>query len=243
MKLHILAIAAHPDDAELACSGTLMQHVELGYKVGIVDLTLGELGTRGTPALRLQEAAAASEIMDIDVRENLRMADGFFENNALHQLQLIKVIRKYQPDIVLANAIHDRHPDHGRGAQLAVDSCFKAGLRKIETLDEEGKPQEAWRPKSVYHYIQDTYIIPDFVVDISPFIDRKTKAMRAYGSQFFNEDYEGNDDEPTTYISDKKFIQRIVNRASALAAHTGFEYVEGFTVNRTPGVQNLFDLH
>ncbi len=241
MKLDILAIAAHPDDVELSCSGTLMKHIEMGYKVGIIDLTRGELGTRGTPELRLEEAQAAGKIMGISARENMRMADGFFKNDREHQLQLIQAIRKYQPEIIFANAVTDRHIDHGRGSSLISDACFLSGLIKIETY-ENGKLQDKWRPKTVYHCIQDRYIKPDFVVDITPYIDRKMESILAYRSQFFNESYEKNKEELQTPISGKDFFEFLKARCREMGRPIGVEYAEGFTVERTIGVENIFDL-
>lgn len=248
MKLDILAIAAHPDDVELACSGILMKHIDDGKKVGVIDLTMGELGTRGTPELRFQEAAAASEIMGIHARDNLRMADGFFMNDAAHQLQVIKAIRTYQPEILITNALKDRHPDHGRAAQLVIDSSFKAGLRKIQTIDHKGTLQAAHRPKVIYHFIQDTYIEPDIVVDVSAYIERKKAAILAYSSQFYNPDSntkskkKGVDKEPQTFISQKGFFERLFSRLEMWGRHAGFAYAEGLTVNRSVGVKSLFDL-
>src|SRR5690606_9071126 len=177
--LDILAIAAHPDDVELSCAGTLMVHAAQGMQVGVVDLTRGELGTRGTPETRAQEAKDAAAVMGLAVRDNLGLADGFFQNERAEQLAIITAIRKYQPDIVLANAIDDRHPDHGRAARLIADSCFMAGLRKIETT-HNGQPQQAWRPKQVYHFLQDRYHQPDLVVDISSVMERKLDAIRCF---------------------------------------------------------------
>lgn len=200
MKLDILAFGAHPDDVELGCSGTIVKEVSLGKKVGIVDLTRGELGTRGSVPIRNAESQKAAEILGISVRENLDMRDGFFVNDEQHQLEIIKRIRKYQPEIVICNAIDDRHIDHGKGSKLVSDACFLSGLRKIETL-HDGISQEAWRPKVVYHYIQWKNIEPDFVVDISEFIDKKTDAIMAYSSQFYTE----NSNEPITPIATKNF--------------------------------------
>lgn len=242
MKLDILAIAAHPDDVELCCAGTLMKHIEMGYKVGIIDLTRGELGTRGTPALRLEEAADAARIMGIHVRENLGIADGFFRNDEATQRLLIQRIRHFQPRIVLTNAVHDRHIDHGRGSQLVSDACFLAGLVKIETHDENGNLQGRWRPDAVYHCIQDRYIKPDFVVDITPFIERKKEAILAYRSQFFNEGYERNSEELQTPISGLDFFEFLDGRARELGRPIGATFAEGFTVERTPGINDLFDL-
>ena len=241
MQLDILAIGAHPDDVELCCAGTIIKHIQKGYKIGIVDLTRGELGTRGTPELRLQEAANAAVVMGVEIRENLGMADGFFENNRAHQLQLIRVIRKYRPKIVLANATQDRHIDHGRASKLISDACFLAGLTKIETLDKD-QVQERWRPKAVYHYIQDRYIEPDFVVDITPYMDQKMEAIMAYRSQFHNATYEGNANELQTPISGKDFLDYLRSRAISMGRSIGAEYAEGYTVERIMGVDDLFDL-
>ncbi len=232
MKLDILALAAHPDDAELACSGTLLAHIALGKKVGIVDLTLGELGTRGTPETRAQEAAGASKIMGISVRENLGLADGFFQNDEKSLLEIIKAIRKYQPEIVLANAIDDRHPDHGMGGAVATRACFLAGLVKIET------GQAAWRPKNVYHYIQDRMLKPDFVFDITPYWEKKRDAIKAYKSQFFDP----NSTEPVSYISTPEFMQFVEARALEFGHSIGVMYGEGFTREKQIGVKNLFEL-
>jgi bacillithiol biosynthesis deacetylase BshB1 len=241
MKLDILAIAAHPDDVELCCAGTLMKHIDMGYKVGIVDLTQGELGTRGNGPLRLKEAARAAEIMGITVRENMNMADGFFQNDKAHQLKLIEVIRKYQPEIVFANAIRDRHIDHGRGSQLISNACFLSGLVKIETFND-GIKQGKWRPKAVYHMIQDRHIEPDFVIDISEYLDRKNQAIMAYGSQFFNTDYENNASELQTPISGQDFFKFLEARSRVFGRPIGVEYAEGFNVERVVGVKNIFDL-
>lgn len=237
MQVDILVLAAHPDDAELACSGTILKHLSLGDKVAIVDLTQGERGTRGTPETRKAEAAAASKIMGITARENLGLPDCFFENSYEHQLKVIYAIRKYKPQIVLCNAIDDRHPDHGRAAKLASDACFLAGLRKIETMDGN-TPQEAWRPKVVYHYIQDRYIKPDFVVDVSEFMETKMEAIKAYKTQF----YDPASDEPSTYIASADFLESITARARELGKVIGAQYGEGFTTERLPGVESLFDL-
>ena len=204
MKLDVLVMAAHPDDAELACSGTILSLIRQGKKVGIVDFTRGELGTRGTPEIRLAESAEATKIMGLHARENLEIRDGFFQNDEESQLKLIKVIRKYQPDVVLANALEDRHPDHGKGAKLAIDACFLSGLRQIKT-ELNGEAQTAWRPRNVYHYIQDRYLEPDFVFDITPFWDQKEAAIRAFKSQFFDP----NSKEPASYISSPEFLNFI----------------------------------
>ncbi len=223
MKLDILVLAAHPDDAELAVAGTIVDAIARGKKVGICDFTRGELGTRGTPEIRLAESAEASKILGIQVRENLELADGFFQNDRGSQLKLIEVIRKYQPDVVLANALEDRHPDHGKGAALAIDACFLSGLRKIET----GLP--AWRPKHVYHYIQDRYLEPDFVIDISAHWEKKEAAIRAFKSQFFNP----NSTEPASYISSPDFLHFIEARAQEMGHKIGVKYGEGFQSQST----------
>lgn len=237
MKLDILAFAAHPDDIELSCSGTLMKAISQGKKVGIVDLTQGELGSRGTIETRYEEAAEASKIMGIDVRLNLRMADGFFKINEENKLLIAEQIRKFKPTIVLANAVEDRHPDHGRASQLVSEACFLAGLRKIETF-YEGEMQEAHRPKAVYHYIQDHYIHPDFAVDVTAFMDRKVECIKAYKTQF----YDPNSTEPMTPISGAEFFDFIKGRMMQFGRPIGAQYAEGFTVERIPGVEDLFDL-
>jgi bacillithiol biosynthesis deacetylase BshB1 len=237
MKLDILVLAAHPDDAELGCGGTIAHHIAQGYKVGVVDFTQGELGTRGTVQTRFQEASNAAAILRLSVRENLGLPDGFFRNNKEHQLKVIQAIRKYQPDIVLANAVYDRHSDHGRAAELASDACFLSGLSKIET-DHETKPQQAWRPRAVYHYIQSQFIEPDFIVDISSHWELKLKAIRAFKTQFFDPDSQ----EPNTYISSPQFLRMIESRAIELGHSIGVQYGEGFTVGRNIGVTNLFHL-
>lgn len=237
MKLDILVLAAHPDDAELGCGGTLAKHIALGHKVGIVDFTRGELGTRGTIETRNLEAAESAGILGIAVRENLDLKDGFFRNHTEEQMAVITAIRKYQPDLILANAIYDRHPDHGKGADLAFESTFLAGLSKVETL-WQGKPQAAWRPKAMYHYIQSQYIKPDIIVDVSDFWKTKMLAIRAFKTQFYNP----NSKEPTTYISDPGFLKMIESRAQEMGHAIGASYGEGFTVRRTIGVKSLFDV-
>jgi bacillithiol biosynthesis deacetylase BshB1 len=237
MKLDILAIAVHPDDVELGCAGTLMVHAQQGMKVGVVDLTRGELGTRGTPELRIQEAAAAAKIMGLEIRENLGLADGFFRNDTMEQLAIITAIRKYRPDIVLANAVDDRHPDHGRAAKLIADSCFMAGLRKIETM-VDGQVQEAWRPAQVFHFLQDRYHEPDFVVDITPVIDRKLEAIKTFSSQFLAP----KDNEPQTYISGSGFFDSVVYRAKMLGKMVGVEYAEGYTSAKMIGIRSFADV-
>jgi bacillithiol biosynthesis deacetylase BshB1 len=237
MKLHVLAIAAHPDDTELSCSGTLLKHISLGYNCGVLDLTSGELGTRGNAELRLEEAANAAKILGLQVRDNLKMADGFFRNDKEHQLEIIKKIRQYQPELVLCNAITDRHPDHGRAARLASEACFYSGLRRIQT-QLNGQEQHHWRPKAVYHYIQDRHLKPDIVVDVSEFVEKKMEAIQAFKSQF----YDPNSKEPESPISVKNFFELVKGKMSVFGRDAGFEYAEGFTVERTPGVTDLFKL-
>lgn len=238
MKLDILAFAAHPDDVELGCAGTLIAHIEAGKKAGVVDLTRGELGTRGTPAERAAEAEAASQIMGLSVRENLGFADGFFSNDKEHQLKIVRKVRQYQPEIVLMNALHDRHPDHGRGAAVVLEACFLAGLKMIKTLGDDGLEQEAWRPNAMYNFVQDRYITPDFVMDVTPFWEKKMKTIRAFKTQFFNPD----DTSPNTYISSPEFLYFIDSRAREYGHAIGVTYGEGFTAARHIGVRNLFDL-
>ncbi|AEM71985.1 LmbE family protein [Allomuricauda ruestringensis DSM 13258] len=239
MKLDILVFGAHPDDAELGAGATIAKEVSKGKKVGIVDLTRGELGTRGSAEIRDKESAKAAEILGVAVRENMEFADGFFVNDKEHQLELIKIIRKYRPEIVLCNAIDDRHIDHARGSKLVSDSCFLSGLRKIDTkMDGDDEWQDAWRPKLVYHYIQWKNLEPDFVVDVSGFIDKKTEAIMAYSSQFYDPDSE----EPETPISSKNFTDSVNYRARDLGRIIGVEYAEGFTVERYIGVDSLEDL-
>jgi len=239
MKLDILAIAAHPDDVELGCAGTLLAQMALGKKVGILDLTRGELGTRGTPEGRIAEAAEAAGILGITVRDNAGFADGFFQNDENHQRAIISYIRKYQPEIVLANAFSDRHPDHGRASELIHESCFYSGLRMIETRDESGNLQAAWRPKNVFHFIQDRYIQPDFVVDITSHWEKKVEAMLAFKSQFYIPDVTGNSSEPQSYISSPEFLDFIWARAVEMGHAIGVKYGEGFTSKRQLGVRDL----
>ncbi|WP_142783246.1 bacillithiol biosynthesis deacetylase BshB1 [Changchengzhania lutea] len=238
MKLDILAIGAHPDDVELGCGGTLAKEVSKGKKVGIIDLTRGELGTRGTAKTRNVEAHDAAHILGVCVRENLGFADGFFINDKNHQLEVIKMIRKYQPDIVICNAIDDRHIDHGKGSDLVSNACFLSGLIKVETLDEAGLTQVPWRPKQVYHYIQWKNLEPDVAVDISGFIDQKMASVLAYKTQF----YDKNSKEPETPISSKNFTDSIIYRSRDLGRLVGVEHAEGFTVERYVAVDSLFDL-
>lgn len=237
MKLDILVIAAHPDDAELACSGTIAAHIAKGYKVGILDLTQGEMGTRGTPEIRLQESQDSAQILGLSARENLGFRDIYFRNDETHQLEIIKVIRRYKPEIVLVNAISDRHPDHGKGSSLASVACFMSGLRRIETEDQ-GINQEVWRPKFVYHYIQNNYIKPDLVVDITAHWDKKIASIKAFKSQF----YDPNNKEPQSFISSEGFLDFIEARAKEFGHSIMVKYGEGFTVERMIGVEDLFDL-
>ena len=239
MKLDILAIGAHPDDVELGCGGTLAKEIAKGKKVGIIDLTRGELGTRGTAETRDEEASDAAKILGVDVRVNLEFADGFFVNDKQHQLELIKMIRKYRPEIVLCNAIDDRHIDHGKGSRLTSDACFLSGLLKIETkLEDLDEWQEFWRPKQVYHYIQWKHIEPDVVVDVSGFMDCKMEAVMAYKTQF----YDAKSKAPQTPISSKNFTDSIKYRASDLGRLVGVDYAEGYTVERYVAVDSFFNL-
>lgn len=244
MKLDILAFGAHPDDVELGCSATLAKEIAKGKKVGIIDLTRGELGTRGTAETRDEESAEASKILGITIRLNMEFEDGFFVNDKKHQIDLIKMIRKYRPEIVLCNAIDDRHIDHGKGSQLVSDACFLSGLLKVDTkFDPEGFQdddgwQDPWRPKHVYHYIQWKNLEPDFVVDVSGFMDKKMEAVLAYKTQF----YDKNSSAPETPISSKNFTDSIKYRARDMGRLIGTEFGEGFTAERYPAVDSLFDL-
>jgi N-acetylglucosamine malate deacetylase 1 len=237
MKLDILVFAVHPDDAELGCSGTILKHIAAGKKAGIVDLTRGELGTRGTAEIRDKEAARSAEILGLHARENLAMRDGFFKNDEEHQLQIIQMIRKYRPEIVLCNALHDRHPDHGRAGDLVNDALFLSGLAKVPT-SYEGKEQQAWRPRLALQYIQDRYIKPDILIDVSDFWDKKMEAIHAFSTQFFNPD---NDDQGT-YISSPEFLKVIDARARDLGKYIGATHAEGFTSRKYLAVNDLFQL-
>ena len=232
-KLDILVFAAHPDDVELACSGTVLKHISLGYKVGIIDLTKGELGTRGSAAIRSEETKVASELLGIHIRENLGFRDGFFEIDEVHLLKVVEVIRKYQPEIILANAASDRHPDHKRAGDLVSRANFLSGLLKVQTEN-----QTHWRAKAVYRYIQDNYMEPDFVVDISGFETKKLDAIKAFKSQF----YDPNSNEPSTPISREDFLEFVLARAKQFGRPINAEYGEGFTVERYIGVDNLLFL-
>ncbi|MBW7890354.1 MAG: bacillithiol biosynthesis deacetylase BshB1 [Chitinophagaceae bacterium] len=237
MKLDILAIAVHPDDAELGCGGTLLSEKLKNKKTGIIDLTRGELGTRGSAELRAKESANAAAILKLDVRENLGMADGFFKNDETHQRILIRAIRKYQPEIVLANTLDDRHPDHGRAGHLIKDACFLSGLRKIETKDDEGNSQPHWRPKYIFHYIQDRYYEPNFVYDVSDVFEEKLSSIKAYSSQFYSDEYEK--DEPQTYISTPGFLNSIIGRHAMFGKMIGVPYAEGFITEKMIGVREF----
>ncbi len=237
MKLDVLAFGAHPDDVELSCSGTIAKEVSLGKKVGIIDLTRGELGTRGTAEIRDQEAANAASVLGVSVRENLNMRDGFFVNDESHQMKVIGMIRKYRPEIVLCNAIDDRHIDHPKGSKLVSDACFLSGLIKIET-ELNGQKQEAWRPKLVFHYIQWKNIEPDFVVDISGFMDKKHQSILAYKSQFYNPE----NNEPITPIATKNFLDSVLYRSQDLGRLIGTDFGEGYTVERCLAINDLSKL-
>ena len=234
MKLDILAFGAHPDDVELSCSGTLLNEKRNGKKIGIIDLTEGELGSRGTTQTRYEEAADALKILGLDCRENLQLQDGFFEIDKETILKVIQIIRKYKPEIIICNAIEDRHPDHAKGAKLISESSFLSGLIKIETF-LEGKSQEAWRPKYVFHYIQDRYLEPDFVIDISDSMDKKLEAIKAFKTQFYNPEIEG----PETYISKPEFLDHIISRNKLLGKRIGVSYAEGFISTKKIGFRNF----
>lgn len=237
MKLDILAIGVHPDDVELGCSGTILNERKNGKRVGILDLTQGELGTRGSIETRFEEAGNSARILGVELRENLKMRDGFFLNDEVHQLQLIRAIRTYQPEIVLGNALHDRHPDHGRAGHLIETSCFLSGLMKIETLGADGKPQEKWRPKYVLHYLQDWYHEPQFIVDISDVFEKRMKAIEAYSTQFYNAENSVNGEQ--TYISSPDFLESVIARARMLGKKIGVKFGEGFTSEKQIGLKNL----
>lgn len=239
MKLDMLVIAAHPDDAELGAGGTIVNAIRKGKKVGILDLTRGELGTRGTPEMRADEAEGARKVLGVSVRDNVGLPDGFLENIREYQMRILAFIRKYQPEIVLANAVEDRHPDHGKGAKLISDSCFLSGLRAIESHDEDGNPQEAWRPKTVYHFVQDRYAKPDFVVDVSDVWEIKMESIRAYRSQFH---IDSNSDGPETPISTPDFIYFLEARAREYGRSINVAFGEGFTTERPVGVKGVFDI-
>jgi len=236
MKLDILAIGVHPDDVELGCSGTLINEIKSGKKAGIVDLTQGELGTRGNLETRYQEAASAAMIIGVQVRENLKMRDGFFENDEENKLKLIRAIRKYQPDIIIGNVLHDRHPDHGRAGHLIAEASFLSGLMKIETIDENGNPQQKWRPSYVLHYIQDWYHEPDILIDISDVFEQRMKSIEAYTTQF---NTANNEDGPQTYISTPDFLESVIARARMFGKRIGVKYAEGFISEKKIGLRSL----
>jgi bacillithiol biosynthesis deacetylase BshB1 len=238
MKINILAIAAHPDDVELTCAGTLITHSNKGFTTGVIDLTKGELGTRGSAEQRLIEAQKAAEIMNLTVRENMGFADGFFLNDKEHQLALIQKIRKFQPDIVLTNAQYDRHPDHGRGALLVEESCFKSGLKMIKTVNDEGEEQAAWRPKKVLFGIQSVSLTPDFFVDVTDAHEAKMEAVKAYKTQFFDPESK----EPQTYISRPEFMDMVNSRSIEYGNRIGVRYAEGFCTSQAIGVKDLYHL-
>lgn len=238
MNVDILAVGVHPDDVELSCSGTLLKHIAQGKKVGLCDLTRGELGTRGSAALRLEEAEKARKLMGAAFRINLGMEDGFFTHSRENLISVVRVIRLSRPQIVLANAIDDRHPDHARAAKLVAEACFLAGLSKIETFDDAGQKQNAWRPKNVFHYIQDRNIKADFIVDISAFIEQKMALINCFSSQFFNQDSK----EPQTPISIPGFLEFIKAKNKTYARDISCDYAEAFTTSKLLGVKNLFDL-
>lgn len=242
MKVDILAIGVHPDDVELSCSGTLLKHIEQGKTVGLLDLTQGELGTRGTGEIRLVEAADSARLMGAAFRKNLGMQDGFFRNTPENVRKIIEVIRWCQPEIVLANAPKDRHPDHGRASELAYQACFYAGLKKIPTQDEQGQDQVKWRPKALYYYVQDYNLEADFVIDISDYIKRKEELILAFRSQFHVPDAAEYQEEDATPISGKDFFDYLAARARTVGRPAGFEFGESFITARIPGVKDLFDL-
>ena len=235
MKLDILAIGSHPDDVELGCSGTLINEVKRGKKVGIIDLTQGELGTRGTIETRYQEAADAGKIIGLSARENLKMRDGFFRNDEEHQKQLIQVIRKYRPEIVIGNILEDRHPDHGRAGWLIYDACFFSGLRQIKTVGDNGEEQEKWRPKMLLHYIQDRFYEPDIILDVTNVWEQRMEAIKAYKTQFLPD----ASADPQTYISSPEFVESLTARARVLGKRIGVKYAEGFLSKKSIGLKNL----
>lgn len=237
MKLDILAIGVHPDDVELGCSGTLINELKLGKKAGILDLTQGELGTRGTIETRYTESAAAAKVIGVQLRENLKMRDGFFRNDEEHQLKLIQAIRKYQPEIILANVLDDRHPDHGRAGHLIADASFLSGLAKISTKDEQGKAQEKWRPKYILHYLQDWYHEPDILIDISDVFEQRMKSIECYTTQFYNSG--SGEDGPQTYISTPDFLDSVIARARMLGKRIGVKFAEGFICEKKIGIRSL----
>lgn len=240
VKLDVLAIGVHPDDVELGCSGTLINEIRRGKKAGIIDLTQGELGTRGSVETRYAEAAEAARIIGTSVRENLKMRDGFFRNDEAHQMQLIQAIRTYRPDVVIGNVLNDRHPDHGRAGRLIADACFLAGLSKIETKDPDGKPQEKWRPRMLLHYLQDWYHRPDLIIDISDVFEQRMDSIKAYTTQFHTP--QSDTSGPQTYISTPDFLENVVARARMLGKMIGVKYAEGFLTEKMIGIRSLDSL-
>jgi bacillithiol biosynthesis deacetylase BshB1 len=239
MKLDVLAIGVHPDDVELGCSGTLIKEIKAGKKAGIVDLTQGELGTRGTKESRYEEAAEAAKIIGVAVRENLKMRDGFFRNDEAHQMQLIQVLRKYKPEIVIGNILEDRHPDHGRAGQLIYDACFLSGLKQVKTM-EEGEEQDRWRPKYLLHYLQDRFYEPDVIIDVTDVWEQRLQSILAYKTQFHNPHANGS--EPQTYISSPQFLESVIARARMLGKRIGVQFAEGFTSQKNIGIKSLDSL-
>ena len=235
MKLDVLAIGSHPDDVELGASGTLIKEIKRGKKAGIIDLTQGEMGTRGTIETRYEEAAASAKIIGLSIRENLKFRDGFFKNDEEHQRKLISVLRKYKPEIVIGNILEDRHPDHGRAGWLIYDSCFLSGLRQVKTTDENGKEQEKWRPKMLLHYIQDRFYEPDIIIDVTDEWEQRLQSVKAFKTQFFNPDL----NEPQSYISSPEFLESLTARARLLGKRIGVKYAEGFLSKKSIGIQNL----
>lgn len=237
MKFDLLAIGVHPDDVELGCSGTIINEIKRGKKVGIVDLTQGELGTRGTIEDRFKEAANSAKILGVQVRENLKMRDGFFRNDEEHQMRLIRVIRKYKPEIVIGNILHDRHPDHGRAGKMIAIACFLSGLVKIETRDDDGGLQNRWRPSYILQFLQDRYQEPDLIIDITDVFDQRMQAIKAYSSQFY--DPKDKNDTPQTYISSPEFLDSVIARARNLGKQIGVKYAEGFLSEKKIGIRSL----
>jgi bacillithiol biosynthesis deacetylase BshB1 len=235
MKLDVLAIGVHPDDVELGCSGTLINEVKRGKKVGIVDLTEGELGTRGTVETRYNEATEAARIIGASARENLKMRDGFFKNDEAHQLKVVQVLRKYQPEIVIGNILEDRHPDHGRAGNLIYDACFLSGLKQVQTVDEQGNEQGKWRPKYLLHFLQDRFYEPDVIVDITDVFEQRMVSIKAYTTQFHNP----GSNEPETYISNSGFMDAIIARARLLGKRIGVQFAEGFVSKKSIGIASL----
>ena len=235
MKLDVLAIGAHPDDVELGCSGILIKEIKRGKKVGIIDLTQGEMGTRGTIETRYSEATEAAKIIGVHLRENLKLRDGFFLNDETNQLKLVKLIRQYRPEIVIGNILEDRHPDHGRAGHLIYDACFLSGLAKVDTKNNEGLLQENWRPKYLFHYLQDRFYEPDLIIDVTEVLEQRLDSIKAYKTQFHNTDSK----EPQTYISSPEFLEAVIARARLLGKRIGVQFAEGFISTKNIGIKNL----